>query len=97
VMINLPDPPTIPSLARMVHINECYLKKGFKEMFGTSVFDFVQQERIIKAKQLLRKNQHAIQDIALELGYSNASNFTNAFKKITSKSPSDWIKGNQVD
>jgi AraC-like DNA-binding protein len=97
VMINLSDPPTIPALARMVHINECYLKKGFKEMFGTSVFDFVQQERIIKAKQLLRKNQYAIQDIALELGYSNASNFTNAFKKITSKSPSDWIKGNQVD
>lgn len=92
LMINLAEPPTIPQLARAVHINECYLKKGFKEMYGVSVFDFVQQERVQKAKQLLQGAAHSIQHIALELGYSNPSNFTNAFKKLTGKAPSEWLK-----
>lgn len=90
--INLAEPPTIPQLARSVHINECYLKKGFREMYGCSVFDYVQQQRVQKARQLLLDGRHAIQDIALELGYSNTSNFTNAFRKLNGCSPSDWVK-----
>ena len=92
LMINLAEPPTIPQLARAVHINECYLKKGFREMYGCSVFDFVQQQRVQKARHLLLEGRHSIQDIALELGYSNTSNFTNAFRKLNGCSPSDWVK-----
>ncbi len=92
LMINLSEPPTIPALAKAVHINECYLKKGFKEMFGCSIFDFVQQERIKKAKQLLVEKKLSVQQIALELGYSNTSNFTNAYKRITGYAPSEWLK-----
>lgn len=96
LMINLSEPPTIPQLARTVHINECYLKKGFKEMYQMSIYDFVQQERITKAKQMLRQNFHSIQDIALELGYSNNSNFTNAFKKWTGFAPSEWAREHSI-
>ena len=35
------EPITIRELSRKVAINECYLKKGFKEMFGTTIFDFL--------------------------------------------------------
>jgi AraC-like DNA-binding protein len=34
----------------------------------------------------------SVQQIALELGYSNTSNFTNAFKKLTGLSPTEWQK-----
>ncbi|HEX2536577.1 MAG TPA: AraC family transcriptional regulator, partial [Chitinophagaceae bacterium] len=34
------EPITIKELSRKVTMNECYLKKGFKEMFGTTIFDF---------------------------------------------------------
>ncbi|HTH32389.1 MAG TPA: AraC family transcriptional regulator, partial [Lacibacter sp.] len=34
------EPITIKELSRKVGTNECYLKKGFKEMFGTTIFDF---------------------------------------------------------
>lgn len=90
-LIHISQPMSIPQLARAVHINECYLKKGFKEMFGSSIFDFVQQERIKKAKLMLQ--QHiAIQHIAIELGYANTANFTNAFKKLTGYAPSEWLR-----
>ena len=35
------EPITIKQLSRKVAMNECYLKKGFKEMFGTTIFDFL--------------------------------------------------------
>jgi AraC-like DNA-binding protein len=61
-------------------------------MYGTSIFDFVQQQRVHKAKQILKSNKLSIQQLAHELGYSNTSNFTNAFKKMTGKAPSEWMK-----
>jgi AraC family transcriptional regulator len=91
-MIHLSEPLSIPALARAVHINECYLKKGFKELFGTSIYDFIQQERVRKAKHFLSSSRISVQQIALELGYSNTSNFTNAFKKLTGLSPTEWQK-----
>lgn len=92
LMINLSEPLSIPELARAVLINECYLKKGFRELFGSSVYDFVQQERIRKAKLFLQEGRYSIQEIALELGFSNTSNFTNAFKRLTGQPPTSWQK-----
>jgi AraC-like DNA-binding protein len=94
MLINIAEPLSIPQLAKAVHINECYLKKGFKEMFGYSIFDYIQQERIKKAKLMLVQQNVSINDIAIELGYSNTSNFTNAFKKNTGFAPSEWQRNN---
>jgi len=89
---NIQTPPTIPQLASQVGINQCYLKKGFKELFDTTIFSFVQEQRILKAKQLLTNTQEPISNIAELLGFSNPSNFTNAFKKFTGALPSDLRK-----
>src|SRR5882724_4208178 len=39
------EPITIKELSRKVAINECYLKKGFKALYGTTIFDFYQSQR----------------------------------------------------
>jgi len=85
---NLQNPPTIPVLAKMVGINECYLKKGFKDMYETTISGFIQEQRIQKAKLLLSTTQQSITEIAEEVGFSNSSNFTNAFKNFTGVLPS---------
>ncbi len=46
------EPLTIKELSRKAAINECYLKKGFKEMYGTTIFDFFQSQRMEHAKYL---------------------------------------------
>ena len=50
LLANIGDPVTIKELSRKVAINECYLKKGFKEMFGTTIFDFYQGQRMEHAE-----------------------------------------------
>ena len=86
---NLEYPPIISELALQVGINQCYLKKGFKDIFGTTIYAFVQEQRIIKAKLLLKTTNSSVSDIAEMVGFSNASNFSNAFKNYTGILPSE--------
>jgi AraC-like DNA-binding protein len=85
------DPITIKELARKVATNECYLKKGFKEMFGTTIFDFYQSQRMEHAKYLLYDKGLSVTDVSSLLGYSSISHFSTAFKKHTGIKPCDLL------
>lgn len=85
------DPITIKDLARKVATNECYLKKGFKEMFGTTIFDFYQNQRMEHAKYLLYEKGLTVTDVSGLLGYSSISHFSTAFKKHTGIKPCDLL------
>jgi AraC-like DNA-binding protein len=86
------DPITIKELSRKVAINECYLKKGFKEIFGTTIFDFYQQQRMEHAKYLLYEKSLSVTDVSDLLGYSSISHFSAAFKKHTGLKPCELLK-----
>jgi AraC-like DNA-binding protein len=85
------EPITIKELSRKVAINECYLKKGFKEVFGTTIFDFYQQQRMEHAKYLLYEKGLSVTDVSVLLGYSSISHFSAAFKKHTGLKPCDLL------
>ncbi len=85
------EPITIKELSRKVAINECYLKKGFKEMFGSTVFDFYQSQRMEHAKYLLYEKGLSVTEVSLLLGYSSISHFSTAFKKHTGLKPCELL------
>jgi AraC-like DNA-binding protein len=85
------DPITIKELSRKVAINECYLKKGFKEIFGTTIFDFYQQQRMEHAKYLFYNKGLSVTDVSFLLGYSSISHFSTAFKKHTGLKPCELL------
>ncbi len=72
---------TISELACKTGTNECSLKKGFKEVFGIPVFEFVKKSKMDKAYSLLRNTEHNISTIGEKLGYKNHTHFSAAFKK----------------
>jgi len=86
------NPITIKELSRKVAMNECYLKKGFKEVFGTTIFDFYQQQRMEHAKYLLYEKSLSVTDVSDLLGYSSISHFSAAFKKHTGLKPCELLK-----
>ncbi len=88
---HISEPLTIKALSRKVAINECYLKKGFKEMFGTTIFDFFQSQRMEHAKYLLYEKGLSVTDVSLLLGYSSISHFSTAFKKQTGLKPCELL------
>lgn len=86
------EPITIKALSRKVAMNECYLKKGFKEMFGTTIFDFYQSQRMEHAKYLLYEKGLTVTDVSIMLGYSSISHFSTAFKKHTGLKPCELLR-----
>ncbi|MEO6187247.1 MAG: AraC family transcriptional regulator [Ginsengibacter sp.] len=85
------EPLTIKELSRKAAINECYLKKGFKEMYGTTIFDFFQSQRMEHAKYLLYEKGLSVTDVSALLGYSSISHFSTAFKKHTGLKPCELL------
>ena len=85
------EPITIKALSRKVAINECYLKKGFKEIFGSTIFDFYQSQRMEHAKYLLYDKGLSVTEVSSLLGYSSISHFSTAFKKHTGIKPCELL------
>ena len=85
------EPITIKQLSRKVAMNECYLKKGFKEMFGTTIFEFFQSQRMEHAKYLLYEKGLSVTEVSDILGYSSISHFSTAFKKHTGLKPCELL------
>jgi AraC family transcriptional regulator len=85
------EPITIKQLSRKVAMNECYLKKGFKEMFGTTIFEFYQSQRMEHAKYLLYEKGVSVTEVSSQLGYSSISHFSTAFKKHTGLKPCELL------
>lgn len=91
IMSRLENPITIRELAREVGINECYLKKGFKAMYGKTIHGLQQFERIEKAKELLKLNKYSINEVAYKMGFGSPSHFSTSFKKIAGMKPCELL------
>lgn len=71
---------TIPKLARQVGMNECYLKRYFKQYTGLTISAFLEKHRMDIALLLFSQGK-AAQDVAYDIGYDNFYYFKNVFKK----------------
>ena len=90
VEANLATPPSLSELSKEIGMNEYKLKRGFKELFGTTVFGYLSRIRLEKAKHQLKNTNLAIGEIAFELGYSSSQHFSKAFKGEFGVSPSQF-------
>jgi AraC family transcriptional regulator len=50
------------------------------------------QERVARAKQLLKQQVISISDIALDCGFANQTHLTKVFRKITGMTPKAYQK-----
>ncbi len=82
-------PPTIPELARRAGVNEFKLKNGFRQLYGNTVYEYVQKQRMAVARNLLENGDLTITQIAGMVGYINASHFAEAFRRQNHINPSD--------
>ena len=83
---------TIAQLARKVHMNVFKLKQGFRLLTGTSIFDYHLQQRMEKARELLKQTDRTLDSIAEETGYEHLSSFIAAFKAIHGMTPAVYRK-----
>ena len=92
ILDNLGENLTIPVIANHVNTNQCYLKKGFKEVFQQTIFEFIQENRMKKARHLLQAINPNITEISYNVGYSSLSSFSQSYKNFFGFSPTEQIK-----
>ena len=88
---NLENPPSLLALAKQVGTNKNKLNKGFKQIFGTSVFDYLRKHRLERARELLNIKKMSVGEAAALVGYSHQSSFTRAFKNHFGTIPTDHL------
>lgn len=83
-------PPLLLDLARQVGLNDCTLKRGFREVFGTTAFGYLHDYRLEQARQLLLENRLNVSEIAARVGFGSCSYLSRVFRKKYGVSPKQY-------
>ncbi|MCV6606784.1 MAG: AraC family transcriptional regulator [Campylobacterales bacterium] len=87
IIENMENPPSLKEISYQASINEFKLKKGFKQIYGTTVFGYLQEYRLEKAKKLLETNEINIGEASSLVGYKSISHFSKIFKDYFGVTP----------
>lgn len=81
---------TLDVLAARSHMNKYYMVHAFTKYIGISPITYLIQKRIQEGKSLLESTSYSISQISSTLGFSSQSYFSQAFKKVTGKTPNQY-------
>src|SRR5690349_183469 len=76
-------------LAKEFHISVSKLKYDFKKQYSKTIYDFLTEVRVEKAKELLSATFKPVKTIAYLVGY-HESNLERNFKRLTGLVPVEW-------
>lgn len=86
---------TVSDLALTVGCSEKALNAVFLEAFACSAFDYMRRTRMERARHLLARTRIPIIQIASDLAYSSAANFSTAFKTVVGVNPRAYRQAQQ--
>jgi len=81
---------SLNTLARLARLSQHHFCRAFKRSFGISPHQYHVQRRTERAKTLLADRANTVTQVALILGYSQASAFSLAFRKTTGRPPREF-------
>ncbi len=87
----------IGDIASQVFLNERYLMRAFKAATGTSILQFITEERIWLAKELLVSSDYTVRQVASAVGYGNYSYFIRIFRQHTGETPTAYRAAHRED
>jgi AraC-like DNA-binding protein len=90
---NLENPPSMVELAQQVGISDRTLRRGFREIFGTTVVGYLCDQRLEVAERMLRQKKDSVAAVANDVGYASATRFAAAFKRKFGITPRECIAG----
>ena len=81
---------SLTKIADNVHFNSSYLSRLFKKTTGKTISEHVWEIKLIKAKELMLKDDINISQISESLGFESRAYFTRFFKRMTGKTPVEY-------
>lgn len=92
VQQNLANKITVENVARLCGMSKSHFSRTFKKEHGVTFQEFIIQQRMNKAVELLKNSDFLVTQVALAVGYCELSNFTSAFQRLIGIRPSSFRK-----
>ena len=87
---------SVTSLAEMVNLTPAYLCVLFKQAMGKTINEYLTQERMKQAKELLANSNIHLYDVCYKVGYFSPSYFSRIFKKYVGMTPREYRESRMI-
>ena len=87
---NLEEDLPLAAIAEVADLSQFHFARAFRRTTGFTPQQYLMQQRIERAKELLAKDDLPIVEISLRTGFKNQSHFTTLFHKYTKFTPKLW-------
>jgi AraC family transcriptional regulator len=86
----LDDNLSLSDLADIAGMNLFYFARLFKQSTGMSPYRYVLDQRIQRAKQLLRNSPITIHEASVRTGFVDQAHFTKVFRRLAGLTPTQY-------
>jgi AraC-like DNA-binding protein len=87
---HLVEPVNIEALARRLGVAYSHFRRAFKQHTGYAPWQYVIQQRLVRARRLLAASDITLDEAAERLGFSSAFHLSSAFKQVFRVPPDRW-------
>jgi AraC family transcriptional regulator len=87
---HLADNISLGQLARLARLSDYHFLRAFKAELGTTPHQYVMDQRIHRAKILLKRPHSGLADVALACGFNTHQHFSTVFKRAEGRTPSEF-------
>jgi transcriptional regulator GlxA family with amidase domain len=84
------EPVRIPQLAQQLGLSLRSLNRRFRQATGMSPGDYLQQQRLNSARELLRTSNLAVAEVAVAVGYTDSGYFCRLFREAMKQTPREY-------
>jgi len=91
---------SLDTLAAQLDIHTNYLSQFINEELGVTFYDYINNNRVKEFEKLISKpdnQKFTILALAYECGFNSKSSFNRHFKKVTGKSPSEYLRNRNIE
>lgn len=86
----------LADLAKEARLSRMHFAAQFNAATGFSPLEYVTHRRVAEAKDLLRRTDESIVQIALSVGFQNQAHFTTVFRRLVHQTPRRWRLSGEV-
>jgi AraC-like DNA-binding protein len=87
---NLNGSISMLDVARACNLSRGYFIHAFRETTGLTPYQWLLNERIMSAKELLRSSDTSLSELAISCGFADQSHFTRVFTSLVGTTPGNW-------
>lgn len=90
IKAHLTESLSLEELAGLVRLSAFHFSRAFKQSFGLPPHQFITARRMDRARELLRERELSVTKIGFDLGFSDTSSFTLAFRREAGLTPTEF-------